>query len=80
MYATKATNSGNGGIQTLNFINNVKDWKDKKIVISFYAKYENVVQGVNGWEKFNAGLYFQCRYTDGTTGWVYPSLPISCWY
>ena len=41
------------GIQILNFINNVKDWLGKKVVFSFFTKYQNIVAGINSWEKYN---------------------------
>ena len=76
MFASSASN-GYAGVTITNIIKKPNDWLNKSVVLSFYAIYENVVQGVNAWEKLNGGLYFQCKFTDGTTAWVYPQLPLS---
>ena len=76
MFASSASN-GYAGVTIKNIISKPNDWLGKSVVLSFYAIYENVVQGVNTWEKLNGGLYFQCKFTDGTTSWIYPQLPLS---
>ena len=40
---------------------------------SFYTKYQDVIQSVNSWEKFNVSLYYQVRFTDQTIQWIYPN-------
>ena len=65
------------GVQVLNFINSPNDLLNKKIIVSFYSKFQNVVIGINSWEKLNGGMYYLAKFADGTQSWVYPTLPLS---
>jgi hypothetical protein len=49
----------------------------KKLRVSFYAKWQNVVAGANSWERLQMGLYYQIKKADGTTQWIYPQYPVS---